>query len=76
MQKQHRKYHLVYLAFYQLLASIFMHWRPVEIADARSDNFLDVTWIGHFKFSTEVEKNLVSVIKENAKKKNKQLMQN
>jgi len=43
MQKQHRKYHLVYLAFYQLLASIFMHWRPVEIADARSDNFLDVT---------------------------------
>lgn len=77
MQKQHNKYHLVYLAFYQLLASISMQQRPVEIADARSDNFLDVRWIGHFKFSTKVENNLVSVIEENAKtKKPKQLMQN
>lgn len=71
MQKQHSNYHLVFLAFYQLLASIFMQWRPVEIADAKSDNFPDVRWIEHFKFSTKVENNLVSVIEENAKIKNK-----
>lgn len=62
MQKQHSNYHLVFLAFYQLLASIFMQQRPVEIADAKSDNFLDVRRIEHFKFSTKVENNLLSVI--------------
>lgn len=51
-----------------------------EIADAISDNdnFLDVGWIGHVKFSTKVENYLVSVMEETVKIKWKksQLMKN
>lgn len=68
---------MVYLAFSQL-ALIFMQQWSVEIADAGSDNFLDVGWIEHVKFSTKVENDLVSVIEENVKIKWKkpQLMKN
>lgn len=46
-----------------------------EIADAISDNdnFLDVGWIGHVKFSTKVENYLVSVMEETVKIKWKKI---